>query len=46
MLTLVSKQHTGSIIGLAFWGADYLLSVSQDGMIGLWTVSRCAFYFA
>ena len=42
MLTLVSKQHVGRILGLAFVAANKLLSVSQDGAIGLWTVSRCA----
>lgn len=41
-MTLVSKQHVGLIVGLAFLGADKLLSVSQDGGIGLWIVSRCA----
>ena len=46
MITLVSKQHVGRIIGLAFLAADKLLSVSQDGAIGLWTVSRCALTFA
>lgn len=40
MLTLVSKQHTQSIVGLAFFAPDNLLSVSQDGVVGLWTLSR------
>ena len=39
-LSLVSKQHVASIIGLAFFAPDSLLSVSQDGVVGLWTVSR------
>ena len=46
MLTLVSKQHVGGIIGLAFLAADKLLSVSQNGAIGLWTVLGYAFTFA
>ena len=41
-LTLVSRQHVERIVGLAFPSPDHLLSVSQDGQVGLWTVLRYA----
>ena len=38
--TLVSKQHVKEVIGLAFLSATSMISVSQDGITGLWQVQK------
>ena len=39
-MSLVSKQHVAEVAGIAFLSPESLLSVSQDGVAALWTVSR------
>ncbi|DBA69303.1 TPA: hypothetical protein ACH3X2_012882 [Trebouxia sp. C0005] len=39
-LTLVSKQHVKEVVGLAFLSATSMISVSQDGVAGLWQLQK------